>query len=77
MGDIQAYGLYVRLTVKFPPHEFMALCKPVFMFEKETIEVVSFPIELGLAIMDISASSKQQLMDVLEIVKKLTKPTSV
>jgi len=34
-------------------------------------------MEIGLSIMDMSASSKQQLLDVLEIVKKLTKPTSV
>ncbi|MEI6234709.1 MAG: PilZ domain-containing protein [Planctomycetota bacterium] len=77
MGDVQAYGLYVHMSVKFPPHEFTALCKPVYVFEKETVEVVHFPLELGLAIMDISASSKQQLLDVLEIVKKLTNATSV
>ena len=77
MGDVQAYGLYVRVSINFPPHEFSALCKPVYVYEKETVEVVNFPMEMGLSIMDISVSSRQQLLDVLEIIKKLTKPTSI
>ncbi len=77
MENVQSYGLYVQISVKFAPHEFSALCKPVYVFEKETVKIVNFPMEMGLAIMDISASSRQQLLDVLELVKKLTKPTSV
>lgn len=76
-GNIHQYGLYVQLSVKFLPHEFTALCKPVYVYEKETIEEPKFPFEMGLQIMDINANSKQQLMNVLEIVKKLTNPTSV
>jgi hypothetical protein len=77
MGDVQAYGLYVTISINFPPHEFAALCKPVYVYEKETIEIVNFPLEMGLSIMDISVSSRQQLLDVIEIVKKLTIPTSI
>lgn len=76
-GNIQNYGLYVQLSVKFQPHEFTALCRPVFVYEKETVSEVKYPFEMGLAIMDISATSKQQLNNILEIVKKLTNPTSV
>ncbi len=77
MGDVQSYGLYVHVSIKFPPHEISALCKPVYVYEKETIEIVDFPMEMGLSIMDISASSRQQLLDVLEMAKRLTKPMSI
>ena len=76
-GNIHNYGMYVQLSVKFLPHEFSALCKPVFVYEKETIEVPKFPLEMGLSIMDIKPAHKQQLLNIIEIVKKLTNPTSV
>jgi c-di-GMP-binding flagellar brake protein YcgR len=77
LGNVQAYGLYVQVTVKFSPHEFAALCKPVFVYEKEIVEVVQFPLELGLSIMDISEGSREHLEAILEIAKKLTSPTVI
>ncbi|HLX60785.1 MAG TPA: PilZ domain-containing protein [Planctomycetota bacterium] len=77
LGNFQSYGMYVQLGLKFPPHEFSALCKPIYVYEKETVQIVQFPFEMGLAIMDMSASARQQLRDLLEVVKKLTPPKTI
>jgi type II secretory ATPase GspE/PulE/Tfp pilus assembly ATPase PilB-like protein len=77
MGNMQTYGLYVQLAIKFAPHEFTALCKPVYVKEKETVKIVEYPFEMGLSIMDISNSGRQQLKEMLEIIRKTVKPTTI
>ena len=74
MGVNKTDELYVHISVKFPSHEFAALCKPVYVHEKEAVDL---PMEMSLSITDISSDNKQLLLDVLEIAQKLTIPAAV
>lgn len=47
MGNLQQYGLYVQLSASFPPHEFSALCKPVYLYEKENHRNGRIPVGNG------------------------------
>lgn len=76
MGDAHANELYVHISVKFPSREFAALCKPVYVHEKESAEDASLAMEMSLSILDMTTPNKQTLLEVLEIAKKLTEPAS-